>query len=455
MDRRSIGYNGIPPSESDKRPDEQHRRPEQVMQIHVRPTAGRKEIATQAPPTNFNSRIRPMLAQQVLVLIISLEPLLSQLLRNSTALLASILERAFHIGATEVGLLGGAFSLGMVIAVIPGGMLVQRFGSRLVLPVCGAFLFAGILWFSFASSVAELIAARTLMGIGSGPLMPALFAVLTDGSSQQTFRMLYGEGNFFGRLGTILATGPLAALFLAFGWRETLVGMACAVAAAALLAATALRRKTNLRPNPAEPGRFRALFPNKEILGPLAMMSAMGGSAFTLIGIWGAPWMGSAFHASTAAQASGVTAMAAAYALGALCSGLVSRCLGRATLPIFAGAAIVLLLAAALGFVGKETFTPFLAALGFSLSFTPLLTADIREAVPARLAVPAVSLTPVAFSSGVFFCQTGSGILLDLFPHSPGHHPPQAFQALFAALALLLLGAYVLFLATRRRANTA
>jgi MFS family permease len=162
--------------------------------------------ASRPSPPAQRSAIDRLIHLQGLVLLVVLEPFLSQVLRSSTAFLATTIERAFDMGATGMGAISGAYSLGAILTIVPGGALVTRFGSKPVLIAAGAVMASGCVWFSVASSPAELMAARFVTGFGAGPLSPVALAILSASTSREEFRTVNGESRFFGRLDTIVAT---------------------------------------------------------------------------------------------------------------------------------------------------------------------------------------------------------------------------------------------------------
>ncbi len=83
------------------------------------------------------------------------------------------LERAFHIGPAELGLLFSAFFWSYALLQVPGGMVLDRFGVKWV----GRW--SALLW-SIASAVTALanglgiiLVARVLLGIAEAPAFPA------------------------------------------------------------------------------------------------------------------------------------------------------------------------------------------------------------------------------------------------------------------------------------------
>lgn len=83
------------------------------------------------------------------------------------------LTEAFHINATQLGLLAGSYFYAFFLFQIPSGVLIDRFGTRHVTAL-GIFIYAaGVLTFSMSQNLAVACLGRFIMGIGG------TFAVLT------------------------------------------------------------------------------------------------------------------------------------------------------------------------------------------------------------------------------------------------------------------------------------
>ena len=89
---------------------------------------------------------------------------ISQFLRNSVAVIAPNLAAELQLSAADLGLLSSAFFLVFAAAQIPVGIALDRFGPRWCLLVGTAIMVIGEVAFAVASSSAQLIASRALLG---------------------------------------------------------------------------------------------------------------------------------------------------------------------------------------------------------------------------------------------------------------------------------------------------
>ncbi|MEL7566493.1 MAG: MFS transporter [Dehalobacterium sp.] len=137
------------------------------------------------------------------------------------------LKGLWKLTPSEVGWLGVSGTLGVVVALIPSGTLVDRFGRKKV-------LLGGIVWFSvftvlgaFSQNVITLVVLRFAAGLGQGAIFPLPYAYLSEFVPPQK------RGTFMGYLNGALTASylipPLVSswAFQAFpqdvGWRYVFV----------------------------------------------------------------------------------------------------------------------------------------------------------------------------------------------------------------------------------------
>jgi MFS family permease len=372
--------------------------------------------------------------------------LLSQVLRNSVAVVERDLEADFGIGAAAVGSLSGALFLAYAAAQVPLGVAVDRLGPRRVLGLGAVLMVAGTLLFAVAQAPWELLAARILMGVGAGPVFAAIMSLVAGAVPAQRFAEYSGRVTGIGRTGVILAAAPLAALVALADWRGAFVTLAVLMGVSGFAMMRVLRGtrttpvgavgdwatvRSGLRQALVAPGIPRLI----------AFQTAVTGTAFTLLAGWGVPWLRSG-GLSLAHASAAMTLCALAYALGALVWGGVPRWLGSERMPnLIGGAALALLLALpALGWLepGGPAMWAWLAAFGLASAMYPLVLDRVRRRLPPELIVRGVTMLGV-ISIG------GSGLLLAIAGTLIHHHgamaatrTPEAFVSTFALLAVLV-----------------
>jgi len=149
--------------------------------------------------------------------------------------LASI-ERELHVGATDVQwvITGYAITFGGLLVL--GGRVADLFGRRRML-VAGLLVFSlASLWGGVSTTIAELVAARAVQGIGAAVVAPAALSLITtttpEGPRRTRALGLYGATASIGFVSGLVLGGVLVQLF---DWRSVLwVNVPIGLAAAAL-----------------------------------------------------------------------------------------------------------------------------------------------------------------------------------------------------------------------------
>ncbi len=368
------------------------------------------------------------------ITLISVIPLLYQILRNSPAVLTPTLESQFNISATQMGLVASAVSFGAMLAILPAARLVIHFGVKPVLLWASLVITLGATGFALAQSATLLFVARFIIGLGSGPYLTAALARAEDGVSVQQFRDYSGEISLVGRLGSLVATAPLALLIQLLAWRGA-IGL-LAIVSGIFMVILALTVSDNQRqPTPAKHRvSWQKLF-IPLVISRLWVLIVLLGTISTIMGLWGEPWLITRYQLSPSHTGWILSLMAAGFAVGSMICVNLAHYLHRYTVPTLLLISLVLLIPMALNQLPLVCVYPLFFVLGITLSPTALVIAEIRQAVPEGLIVRALAVSSLAFSLGIFLYQALSGFVIDHFPSpAPGHHALAAYQALFSLL---------------------
>lgn len=159
----------------------------------------------------------------------------------------------FGLSVPVIGAIGSATYLGYLVALILVGVLVTRFGPRLMIMIGGLSATAGMALVAFAGTPVLLVVGLVLAGTSSGwiwaPYSDAVGRVVPDGRRERVLAVI-PSGTAF----AVVVAGPLALLAHATGWR-----FAWVVFAAVALAATAYNavllpkgpgaKRVHVRPN--------------------------------------------------------------------------------------------------------------------------------------------------------------------------------------------------------------
>ncbi len=144
------------------------------------------------------------------------------LLQASTSVMIPCLESAFGISIAGVGFLSASFFYSYMILQIPGGLLTDRYGARIILTIC--IFLSGLMSFLFGLSHQLIVAtiARLLMGVVTAPAVAAALYLAANWFPPKRFALLAGLTEGLGMFGGAIGEAMLAQCVGAFGWRNTM-----------------------------------------------------------------------------------------------------------------------------------------------------------------------------------------------------------------------------------------
>jgi MFS transporter, ACS family, hexuronate transporter len=141
--------------------------------------------------------------------------------RNAVSFLSPFIAADLHLSFTQVGLLSSGLALTWALVGMLGGAISDRTGSRKVpLLICiVAFSVCSVLS-GMAVSFATLLAARLLMGVAEGPILPISQSLVSNQSTDENRGHNMGVTQTAGSalLGSFLAPIVLVPIAQAVGW---------------------------------------------------------------------------------------------------------------------------------------------------------------------------------------------------------------------------------------------
>ena len=186
-----------------------------------------------------------------MLLILTLANGVVALDRMVASYLSPYLVKDLGLSNAQLGWMASALSLSIAISAFVGGQLVDRTGKRkLTLIVCTLVFSLGSAAGGLASGFLVLLAARFLLGIAEGPMVPVSQTVLARISPPQRRGFNQGFAQMAGAFGLAATMGPLVTVWIAenWGWRHAFF----LSAAPGLLLALAL--VLVMRPDQGAPG---------------------------------------------------------------------------------------------------------------------------------------------------------------------------------------------------------
>ncbi|WP_254543089.1 MFS transporter [Halomarina pelagica] len=313
--------------------------------------------------------------------------------RVSSSVLADQLTRAFDTSAAELGLLHASFFYVYAALQLPAGVLVDRAGVRRVAALGLVVMSAGVFAFATRGTLVGGFLARASIGLGGSVLYIATLRFCANWFRADEFATMTGWTIAAAGLGGVFATTPLALAAGALGWRTALliagaVGLCISVVVYALVrdrpARAGFDAPDGVTPGTEAVSAATVLANTKRVLRERetwllgGMLFFLFGVNFTVLGLWGVPYVVHVYDVSVARASTYVLLGNVGLLLGPPVFGALSDRLGRRTEVILASSvgftlaygAIFLAVAPPLPVLGALLFLGTFVNGGTALAYT-------------------------------------------------------------------------------------
>lgn len=364
--------------------------------------------------------------------------LLSTLLRAVTATLAPVFSAELGLGSADLGLLAGAYFLGFSLTQLPLGTALDRFGPKRVL--CGLLVVAVVacLGYARAQGLAQMLAARVLIGIGVSACLMAPLTCYRHRFSPTAQVRANSWMLMTGSLGMLVSTVPVQALLPVLGWRGLFVGVAGLLALALLTILVVVPGDPPVTPSQPGAQGYRQVFGHPDFIRTAPLGFVVYGGLLAMQSLWIGPWLTQVSAQTPAQAAQGLLGVNGSMLLAFLTWGvLMPRVLARGWPPLLivtrAGPAGVLIMAW-IAWLGPQATAAHWALWCVSTSVVSLSQPALAQAFSPSLAGRALSAFNLVIFAGVFAMQWIIGLSLDAC-RAAGLPAVPAYQVTFAGFA--------------------
>src|SRR5580692_11524859 len=216
------------------------------------PPRGTTSAIGRMSPRPRRSQARTMRSKPVILVALLLGAFLINLDTTLVNVALPALVRELHATTTQLQWVVDSFNLVFAALLLTFGSLSDRFGRKGMLlaglTVFGTASLAG----GFTSSPAQLIVARSVMGLGAAMTFPATLSLISNVFTERKERAR--AIGLWGAIGGVaIAMGPIVGGWLLehYSWASIFIAMAPLAAAAVILAALAV--PTSKEPEAAAP----------------------------------------------------------------------------------------------------------------------------------------------------------------------------------------------------------
>lgn len=360
----------------------------------------------------------------VVLLIATLVQVGVSILQQAPAALGPVLTQDLGLSRAQVGLLSSAIWGGMLIAMLPVGLLIDRRGERGVI-LAGVTVMALLaLWAAQVSTFGWLLVLFLLASLGASSSAPGgskAIAAWFPRSQRGGAMGVRQTGVTMGGLAAALILPPIAVVF---GWETglrlaagvTLFTVVCFALFYRELPSDAGERATGAATSPHVP--VGSIVRNPSFL-------AATGYAFVLMGAQGsaASYLSLSLHEEVRLSIVAAGALLAVFQVGGIVGrigwGVVSDRIGRRRPVMLLVGLVAMMSCFAMAFAGERTALPFVVILAFllgssTMGWNGLYLTLLSESVPIRAAATAMGASLTISFVGMFFASPLFGLVADL-----------------------------------------
>jgi predicted MFS family arabinose efflux permease len=373
--------------------------------------------------------------------------LMSYFFRSVNAVISPDLTRELALTPASLGLLTSAYFIAFAAVQLPAGMLLDRYGPRRVEPMLLAVAGTGALFFALADGVPGLLAARALIGAGSGVCLMAPLTGIAAWYPSEKRASLGGWMMVAGGVGALIATTPLEFALRFSSWRMVFAALALvtyAVAAWIWLKVPDIAKHEETAGLAAQWAGVKAVFSHPRLWW-IAPLGAIAMGAFMAIqGLWAVPWLMevSGYDRALAARhllLTGVTIVAGYILIGLF----ASRLARRGVLPRHLFAAGFALNAAAFAaiFAGLPGTYLWWSLYGLGAAVNVLTFTVLNDGFATELTGRANTAVNLIMFTGSFAAQSGIGLVVEAARAMQGYDTAAGLKLAFAIVLALDLAA--------------
>jgi MFS transporter, ACS family, hexuronate transporter len=344
------------------------------------------------------------------------------ILQQAPAALGPVLIRDLDLSRAQIGLLSSAIWGGMLLGMLPVGLLIDRHGERRLIVAGVTAMALLVLWATQLRAFFWLLILFLLASIGAASSAPGGSKAIAAWFPSSR------RGGAMGIRQTGVTIGGLAAAFLLppvavrFGW-EAALGLGAGVTLVTVLLFALFYREF---PEVVDEGADS--YPPRVPLGSIVRdrgFLATTGYAFVLMGVQGsaASYLALSLHEEVGLSIVAAGAFLAVFQVGGIAGrigwGVISDKIGRRGPVMLLVGLVAMASCLTMASVGEGTVIPLVAALAFLLGLSAmgwngLYLTLLSESVPMHAAATAMGASLTIAFVGMFLASPLFGLAADL-----------------------------------------
>lgn len=146
--------------------------------------------------------------------------------RIAVSVMIPELSNSFNVSSAMLSSLSASYFFAYALAQIPVGLLIDRFGTHILLSLACLTITIASFIFAFTSQISIANYCRIFIGLGSAFAFVGCLKLAASWFPANMFGLIVGLTNLFGVFGALFGGYPLALAVDAFGWRHIMYASA-------------------------------------------------------------------------------------------------------------------------------------------------------------------------------------------------------------------------------------
>ena len=335
------------------------------------------------------------------------------------------LVRTFNIDGVQLGNLSAAYFYADIVLLLPAGIILDKFSTRIILSTAMTITVLAMLVFSFTDHYWVAFAMRLLSGFGAAFNLLSSLRLASRWFPASHLALITGIVVTMAMLGGLLAQTPMALLVAQIGWRHAIL-VDVGIGALFLILIISIVRdhpKGYLQADLEKPNKMNLsktifyVLQNRQNWLAGIYTSLLNLPILVLGALWGTQYLMQVNNFSHT-QAANINSMLFIGAIiGAPIAGWLSDAVKNRKKPMIIGALLSLIIILSIRYLHSSTYPTMLIlflALGIFTSAQIISYPIITESNPLALTGTALGLASVLIMSGGAIFQPLMGWLLDL-----------------------------------------
>lgn len=333
----------------------------------------------------------------------------------------------FTISATSFGYLSSFYFAAYASMQLPAGVLLDRFGPRVLLTFAATLCAVGTLLFGSAQVFGHIELARFITGLGSAFAMLGTLVLVANWFPVSRFAFLHGLTITIGFLGAVFGYAPTTLLVEQFHWRGSMYLLGIIGLVITVLLWLIVRdhpSEENQQPSIRRDSKLRISQVLRALLNivthPQSWLTSLYGvlmyAPTTALALWGPAFISTTYGISTLEAASITSVMFIGWCVGCPLFGKFSDRIKRRKFPLYissVGTLITLVMIVYLPIISPVALSVLLFCFGFfTCGFVPSFSI-IRELHPAEASGTALGFMNMINNIGGAIAPVMVGIILD------------------------------------------